>query len=71
MARQNWARITANVEPKIKALAKVRARQRRQSVASYVTSLIESDLGLSSDGDSYSGPGPIHINLQSEVKKKA
>lgn len=38
-----WIRVTANLEPDIAAIAKARARQRQQSVAGYLASLIIAD----------------------------
>lgn len=44
MAPSDWKRITINLEPHLAEIAKQRAKQRRQSVASYFASLLEADV---------------------------
>jgi hypothetical protein len=39
-----WKRITINLEPEMHALAKARAKTRRQSVAAYFASLLDDDV---------------------------
>lgn len=44
MPRQNWDRLTVNVDPLLAAAIKLRAKAQRRSVSAYLQTLIESDL---------------------------
>jgi len=76
-----WTRITINLEPELAAVAKQRAKDRRQSVAAYFASLLEADiksdqsyqqtLKVAEPPDDYGVPAPAHLNKKPiEAKKK-
>lgn len=45
--RQDWARITINLDGKVAEQARLRAKTRKQSMSAYIATLIEADLGIS------------------------
>ncbi len=68
MARQNWDRLTVNVDPLLAAAIKLRAKQQRRSVSGYLQTLIESDLKATGVAEE---PGPYGESAEAADKKAA
>lgn len=70
--RNDWKRLTVNLEPALAELAKKRAKARRQSVAAYLATLLERDI-IDADGaaDTPVRLQPLPLRKDARLKNQA